>query len=224
MQHFHTDITKLDDLQVPASAFDQPTENMLDALPLLYQSGYVTIKGYDRLIQEYTLGIPNKEVRVGFTEGLLPTVTGLEGGDVQIGFAARFWKALRTNDTDLALRELQAYLEELPYVEGFKKKLEEVSAAEGFYEWSFYLIFSMLNVYVQTQVKCARGRTDMVVYMSDTTYVLELKVSGTAREALDQLNQRHYALPYHTDGNRIVKAGIHFNIDTRTIDEWTIER
>ena len=65
----------------------------------------------------------------------------------------------RTNDTDLALRELQAYLEGLPYVEGFKKKLEEVTVAEGFYEWTFYLIFSMLNVYVQTQVKCARGST-----------------------------------------------------------------
>ena len=222
MHHFRTDITKLDDLHVPASAFDQPTENMRNALPLLYQSGYVTIKNYDRLMQEYTLGIPNKEVRVGFTEGLLPTVTGLEGGDVQMGFAARFWKALRADDTDLALRELQAYLESLPYVEGFKKKLEEVATAEGFYEWSFYLIFSMLNVYVQTQVKSARGRADMVVFMPDTIYVMELKINGTAQDALDQIESKGYAERYATDGRRIVKVGMGFSVEKRAMTEYII--
>jgi len=222
MQHFRTDITKLDDLHVPASAFDQPTENMIDALPLLYQSGYLTIKSYDRLMQEYTLGIPNKEVRVGFTEGLLPTVTGLRGSEVQMGFAARFWKALRANDTDLALRELQAYLEELPYVEGFKKKLEEVSAAEGFYEWSFYLIFSMLNVYVQTQVKCARGRADMVVFMPDAIYVMELKLNGTAQDALDQIEDKGYAKRYATDLRRVVKVGIGFSVEKRAMTDYII--
>ena len=222
MQHFHTDITKLDDMHVPASAFDQPTENMMDALPLLYQSGYVTIKGYDDMTEEYTLGIPNKEVRVGFTEGLLPSVAGIRGSHVQSGFAARFWKALRADDTDLALRELQAYLEELPYVEGFKKKLEEVTVAEGFYEWTFYLIFSMLNVYVQTQVKTARGRADMVVFMPDTIYVMELKLNGTAQDALDQIEEKGYALRYATDGRRIVKVGMGFSIEQRTLTEYII--
>ena len=222
MRRFKTDITKLDDLQVPSSAFDQPTENMMDALPLLYQSGYLTIKNYDRLGQFYTLGIPNQEVRVGFTEGLLPTVTGMRGGDVQMGFAMRFWRALRANDTDLALRELQAYLEELPYVEGFKKKLEEVAVAEGFYEWSFYLIFSMLNVYVQTQVKCARGRADMVVFMPDAIYVMELKLNGTAQDALDQIEEKGYAARYATDPRRIVKVGMGFSVEKRAMTEYII--
>jgi hypothetical protein len=222
MRQYRTDITKLDGLQVPSSAFDQPTENMMDALPLLYQSGYLTIKDYDRLTLEYTLGIPNKEVRVGFTEGLLPSVTGMRGSDVQMGFAARFWKALRAKDTDLAMRELQAYLEELPYVEGFKKKLEEVTVAEGFYEWSFYLIFSMLNVYVQTQVKCARGRADMVVFMPDTIYVIELKINGTAQDALDQIEKKGYARRYATDGRQIVKAGIGFSVEQRAMTEYLI--
>ena len=223
IQQFRTDITKLDGLQVPSSAFDQPTENMRNALPLLYQSGYLTIKSYDRLIQEYTLGIPNKEVRVGFTEGLLPLVTGLEGSDVQMGFAARFWKALRADDTDLALRELQAYLESLPYVKGFKKKLEEVATAEFFYEWSFYLIFSMLNVYVQTQVKCARGRADMVVFMPDAIYVIELKINGTAQDALDQIEDKGYAKRYATDGRRIVKVGMGFSVEKRAMTEYIIQ-
>ena len=159
---------------------------------------------------------------VGFTEGLLPTVTGLEGGDVQMGFAARFWKALRADDTDLALRELQAYLESLPYVEGFKKKLEEVATAEGFYEWSFYLIFSMLNVYVQTQVKSARGRADMVVFMPDTIYVMELKINGTAQDALDQIESKGYAERYATDGRRSVKVGMGFSVEKRAMTEYII--
>jgi len=222
MRRFHTDITKLDDLEVPASSFDQPTENMEDALPLLYQSGYMTIKNYDFYGQSYTLGIPNKEVRVGFTEGLLPFITGMRGGDVQMGFALRFWRALRVKDTDLALRELQAYLEGLPYVEGFKKKLEEVTVAEGFYEWTFYLIFSMLNVYVQTQVKCARGRAGMVVFMPDTIYVMELKLNGTAQDALDQINDKGYALRYATDPRPVVKVGMGFSIEKRTLTEYKI--
>ena len=222
MRRFKTDITKLDDLHVPSSAFDQPTENMRNALPLLYQSGYLTIKGYDWDLEEYTLSIPNKEVRVGFTEGLLPVVTGIEGFEVQSGFAARFWKALRDNDTDLALRELRAYLEGLPYIEDFKKKLDEVVVAEGFYEWTFYLIFSMLNVYVQTQVKCARGRADMVVFMPDTIYVMELKLNGTAQDALDQINDKGYALRYATDGRSIVKIGMGFSVEKRALTDYLI--
>ncbi len=223
LQRYRTDITKIDGIVVPSDAFDQPTENMLDALPLLYQSGYLTIKDYDPVDQGYTLGIPNKEVRVGLTKGLLPLVSGVNGPDVQMGFAARFWRALRQSDIDLALRELQAYLESLPYVEGFKKKLEEVSTAEGFYEWSFYLIFSMLNVYVQTQVKCARGRADMVVFMPDTIYVIELKINGAAGEALRQINDRGYARRYDTDPRRIVKAGIGFSVEQRAMTDYIIE-
>ena len=222
MRRYRTDITKMDDLHVPSSAFDQPTENMRNALPLLYQSGYLTIKDYDWDLEEYTLSIPNREVRVGFTEGLLPIVTGIEGYEVQSGFASRFWRALRAKDTDLALRELQAYLEELPYVEGFKKKLEEVTVAEGFYEWTFYLIFSMLNVYVQTQVKCARGRADMVVFMPDTIYVMELKLNGTAQDALDQINDKGYALRYATDPRPVVKVGMGFSIEKRALTEFKI--
>ena len=142
---------------------------------------------------------------------------------MQSGFAARFWKALRADDTDLALRELKAYLEALPYVEGFRKKLEEVTVAEGFYEWTFYLIFSMLNVYVQTQVKCARGRADMVVFMPDTIYVMELKLNGTAQDALDQIEQKGYALRYATDGRRIVKVGMGFDMEKRALTEYVIE-
>ena len=222
MQHFHTDITSLEKVEVPSSAFDRPTEAMIDALPLLYQSGYLTIKDYERESEIYTLSIPNQEVRVGFTDGLLPTYVGLEGGYVQAGFALKFWRALKKDDLDLALRELQAYMASLPYVEGFKKKLESVSAAEGFYEWTLYLIFSMLNVYVRTQVKTANGRADVVVYMPDAIYVLELKINGMAQEALEQINSRGYAIAYQTDSRQVRKAGISFSTATKTVEDWII--
>lgn len=220
MQHFKTDIMSLDNLEVPSSAFDQPTENMRDALPLLYQSGYLTIKDYDREGEIYTLAIPNQEVRIGYAKGLLPTYTGLNDADVQTGFALKFWRALKKGDVDLAMQEMQSYMAGVPYVEGFKQKLQEAATAEGFYEYTLYLIFSMLNIYVRTQVKCAGGKVDMVVWMPDTTYVFELKKDGTAQDALEQIDSKGYALPYKTEGRKVVKVGVKFNPDTRVPEEW----
>ncbi len=223
MQFFHTDITQMDDIEVPATAFDRPTEAMTDALPLLYQSGYLTIKDYDRELKAYTLSIPNQEVRIGFTEGLLPTYIGLDSAQVQMGFAAKFWRALRQRDIDHAMREMQAYLAGIPYVEGFKKKLAEAATAEGFYEYTFYLIFNMLNVYARTQVKCFTGRIDMVVHMPGTTYVFELKTSTTPGAALRQIDDRGYALPYQTGSDDVVKVGVSIDTATMTIKGWKVE-
>jgi hypothetical protein len=196
---------------------------MKSALPLLYQSGYLTIKDYDRDGEMYFLAIPNQEVRVGYVKGLLPTYTGLDDSEVQVGFAVKFWRALRSGDVDLAMREMQAYMAGIPYVEGFKQKLAEAATAEGFYEYTMYLILSMLNVYVRTQVKCAGGRTDMVVWMPDTTYVFELKVNGTAQEALEQIDTKDYALPYQSEGRKVIKIGVKFNPETRFPEEWVIQ-
>lgn len=222
MQHYGTDITTIEHIEAVASAFDRPTEAMDDALPLLYQSGYLTIKDYDRETDSYILAIPNKEVRVGFVEGLLPVFSGLRGSDVQVGFAMKFWRALKRNDIDLAMQEMKAFLAGIPYVEGFQKKLKEARNYEGFYEYTFYLIFNMLNVYARTQVKCAGGRIDFVVKMPDTTYAFELKVNGTAQEALDQIDSRGYFLPYQTDGKKVVKVGVQFDRDTMTVGEYLV--
>ncbi len=223
MQHFNTDITSLDSLEAFATDFDQPTENMKSALPLLYQSGYLTIKDYDRETEIYTLAIPNQEVRIGYMEGLLPVYTGLATRDVKAGFALKFWRALKNHDADQAMREMQTYMEGIPYVEGFKQKLQEAATAEGFYEYTMYLIFSMLNFYVRTQVKCAGGRADMVVWMPDTVYVFELKVSGTAQDALRQIDDRHYAIPYRATDRQVVKVGVKFDPATRVPTDWAIE-
>ena len=223
MQHFHTDITSMESIETSATAFDRPTEGMTDALPLLYQSGYLTIKEYDSEEDVYTLSIPNQEVRVGLTDGLMPAYIGIRGSDVHIGFALKFWRALKKNDIELALTEMKAFFAGLPYIEGFKKKLQEVATVEGFYEYTMYLIFSMLNVYVRTQVKCSGGRADMVVHMPNTTYVLELKINGTAKQALDQINSRGYAIPYQTEGKNVVKVGLKFSTESKNIEDWIVE-
>ena len=222
MQHFRTDITSMDRIEVDASSFDCPPEAMTTALPLLYQTGYVTIKDYDRDTDTYVLAIPNKEVRVGIIRGLIPTYIGLDGGDVNIGFAKKFWLSLRRADIDTAMQEMKAFLAGIPYVEGFREKLKEVKNYEGFYEYTFWLIFNMLNVYARTQVKCAGGRIDFVVEMPDTTWVFELKVNGTAQEALNQINSKNYALPYETEGNKVVKVGVQFDRETMTVGKYLI--
>ena len=120
------------------------------------------------------------------------------------------------------MHELQAYLEGIPHVEGFKKKLAEVENAEGFYEYTLYLIFSMLNVYVRTQIHVRGGRIDMVVLMPDTTYVFELKKEGTAKQALEQIDDRGYSLKYQTEGRNVVKVGVLFDAEKRTLKEWVV--
>ena len=222
LQHFRTDIMAMDSIEAPAESFDVPTEAMTTALPLLYQSGYLTIKDYDREGMVYSLALPNLEVRIGYVKGLLPTYIGLESGSVQTGFALKFWRALKKQDADLAMREMQAYMAGIPYVEGFKEKLKDATTREGFYEYTLYLIFSMLNVYVKTQVKCAGGRVDMVVWMPDTTYVFEFKTAESARDALAQIDSHSYAIPYQTEDRKVVKVGVKFNADTRVPEEWVI--
>ena len=223
MQNFRTDVTTMDRIEASASSFDRPPEAMTNALPLLYQSGYITIKDYERETDSYILSIPNKEVRVGLIDGLIPAYTGLDGSMVQDGFALKFYRALRKDDMETAMEEMKTFLAGIPYVEGFKKKLEEAAASEGFYEYTFWLIFNMMNVYARTQVKCRGGRIDFVVMMPETTYVFELKVNGTAQEAIDQINSKGYALPYQTDGRRTVKIGVQFNRETMTIEDWITE-
>ena len=222
MQHFRTDIMGMDRIEASATSFDRPTEAMTTALPLLYQSGYITIKDYDRETESYILSIPNKEVRVGLIDGLIPAYTGLDGSLVQDGFALKFYRALRKDDMTAAMDEMKTFLAGIPYVEGFKKKLADMAASEGFYEYTFWLIFNMMNVYARTQVKCHGGRIDFVVLMPETTYVFELKVNGTAQEAIDQINSKGYALPYQTEGRRVVKIGVQFNRETMTIEDYII--
>ena len=223
MRKFNTDILQLDQLEVSSSQFDVPTEAMTSALPLLYQSGYLTIKDYNPYSQKYTLDFPNAEVRVGFLENFLVTMMGVIGKDTQ-GLAGDFYYSLMQHDIDRAMRQLQAFFASIPYLDHGNKDLDELTRFEAYYEVLMYVVFSIFNCRVLTQVKTALGRADVVVFMGDATYVMELKVGGTAKEALEQIDSKDYAVPYQGTGKPVVKIGIGFSRETRTVSEWEVRR
>ena len=222
IKHFQTDIPSLDNIEAAAPDFDRPTETMSNVIPLLYQSGYITIRKYDRQWEKYTLGIPNNEVRVGLTENLLPDYAYRDDYK-NSSFVMRFCETVYNGDLEKAMVALRAYLAGIPYPEGGKEILQDMEKSEYYYETIFYLMFSFMNRHIQTQVKTCRGRADMVMYTTKAIYVFELKINRPAQEALDQIDEKGYMIPYTADGRKLVKCGISFSTETRTIEEWKIK-
>ena len=214
LEKFNVNLTTLDGQDVVLSSFDQSPEEMTDALPLLYQSGYLTIKKYDPMFRQYTLGIPNKEVRDGLLNSLIPRYINPHRVDND-AFLLGFCKAVYRGDIEEALEHMRTYMATIPY------DLE--NHTEKHYQTIFYLMFSFLNIYIRTEVKSAIGRADAVMHMPDTIYVFELKVDKSADEALAQIDSKDYMLPYRADGKRLVKVGISFDSKQRTIAEWKIK-
>ena len=224
MQKFGMDVLTLENTTASASEFDSPTENMRTALPLLYQSGYLTIKSYDFDADQYVLDFPNSEVRVGFMNSLLPYI--IENADTLLATntVTSIYTSLRKQDIDSAMRNIKSYFASIPYLEHGNSKLGNLTTLEAFYETIMYVIFSMVNRYVRTQVKSANGRSDIVMFVKDTVYVFELKINGTAQEALDQINSNGYMVPYEAGNRKVVKVGVAFSKETRTIEDWIVEK
>ena len=214
LDRFNVNLASLEGQDVVLSSFDLSPEEMTDALPLLYQSGYLTIKKFDPMFSEYTLGIPNKEVRDGLLNSLIPHYVNPRRSDND-AFLLGFCKAVYRNDIEAALEHMQAYMAKIPY------DLE--NHTEKHYQTIFYLMFSFINIYIRTEVKSAVGRADAVMHMPDTIYVFELKVDKSADEALRQIDEKGYMIPYAAEGKRLVKIGISFDSSQRTIADWKIK-
>lgn len=208
------DETELDSLPlVPQSDFDVSPEISDNSLPMLYQTGYLTIKSYDTRMQLYTLGYPNKEVKIGFTRGLLNEYPSRAA--TASGFVAHFYAAMDSQDIDLAMSKLQAYLAGIP--NDLENKIEK------HYQTIIYLIFSLLGFYIQTEVKTAIGRADALCRTDNSIYVFEFKVDGSAEDALNQIDEKGYMLPYKfEDGKRLVKVGVNISSATRTVEKWVV--
>lgn len=209
------DETTLDNLpMVPASDFDASPELNDNALPMLYQTGYLTIKSYDPTSDLYTLGYPNREVKLGFTGGLLARYKSssfVSGG----GFVAQFYSAMREKDIDSAMTLMQSYLAGIP------NDLE--NKTEKHYQTIIYLIFSLLGYYIQSEVKSSIGRADAVCRTQDRIYVFEFKVDSSAEEALRQIDDKGYLIPYQAEfGVERVKIGVNLSSRARTIDSWKV--
>ena len=197
-----------------ASAFDAPTENMKSITPLLYQSGYVTIKDYDRASRLYTLDIPNGEIRVGLMESLLPNYVHEYADDAGTTIGDMY-VALIDDDLDEMFRLLQAYLLTVPYCDN--------ANSEGHYQQLLYVIFSLFGRYVEVEVRTPTGRVDMVMKTDKAIYVMELKLNMSANAAIKQIDLKDYPSKFSLTGLPIVKVGINFDPERRTIGDWSIE-
>ena len=200
-------------IEAMASEFDAPTESMTSVIPLLYQSGYVTIKDYDPTCQLFTLDIPNKEIKVGLMESLLPNYVNRQWGR-GLTVTARMNRALLHDDIDEMLRLLQAYLLTIPYCDN--------TQYEGHYQQLLYVIFSLLGRYVDVEVHTSNGRIDVVMNTGKTIYLFELKLNKSAEVAMQQINAKNYASKYSLSGLPVIKVGINFDAEKRTLGEWQV--
>ena len=213
LQHSDFDVRELDGLTATDEQFDTPTEQIVDPIPVLYQSGYLTIKGYDPVFQLYKLAYPNSEVRYGFTESLLPSYVHQFPRENTF-YVVSFIRDLLKGDIESCLERTRSFFAAIP------NDLE--NKTEKHYQTIFYLLFRLMGQYVDTEVKNATGRADAVVKLPDAVYVFEFKFDGTPEEALKQIDSKQYAVPYQADGRKIVKIGVNFDSATRTIGEWKI--
>ncbi|MBQ2163891.1 MAG: AAA family ATPase, partial [Muribaculaceae bacterium] len=209
---------KLNDIEnkrVYESSFDQPFDNMQSALPILYQSGYLTIKDYDFERNVYTLGIPNGEVYDGLYSCLMPLYLSPNPDD-NTSLLMAVQDAMHDDDIDAALTAVQSYLSSLPY--NLSNKTERD------FETILKVLFDCLGIKNDVEVRNARGRCDVVLKSRTTIYVLELKISTTATvdEALAQINEKNYLIPYWNDPRRKVKVGVTVDPEERTIKEWKV--
>ncbi len=197
--------------------FDAPTEMLTDTTPLLYQSGYLTINGYDK-VDGYLLDIPNNEVREGLMKSLLREYVGLAATSEGLRIGWKIGRLLNEGRMEEALETVKSYLASISYPDNEKY-------GEGHFHSMLYVIFGMSGLKIESQHRTSRGRIDLVIYAYDATYIIEMKKDKTAAEALAQINEMGYADGFANIGlPPVVKIGININPDTRTINDWVIER
>ena len=216
LRKFRVDANGIGGRRVKAEAFDAPTERMTSITPLLYQSGYITIKDYNKLIDIYTLDIPNREVRIGLMESLLPCYILPRETENATSMVAFLYEALLQDDMDGALRLLQEFLSTVPYCDH--------TNYEGHYQQVLYIIFSLLGSYVDVEVRTPRGRVDVVMRTHSTLYVIELKLDKDADAAMRQIDLKNYPERFALCGLPVVKVGISFDSETHTLGSWKIEK
>lgn len=208
-----------DGVEVCENEFSIPCESADTPMPLLYQSGYLTIASYDPLLKLYVLKIPNNEVRKGLIDCLMPIILKRTVADNN-GLVTAMAKAIFSRDLGKALTALRSYIAKIPYDIITKEEWECNESREAFYKLLIYMAFSMLNSIVDTEVKSVLGRADVVIQTNADIFVLELKVDDTVENALQQIDSKGYTIPYEADGRKLTKCGICISSSARNITHW----
>lgn len=209
------DMASLEGIRLPDTAFDLPLESFEEPIPFLYQSGYLTIKDYDREFGDYTLGFPNREVRRGFAECLYRHVAAVGGSDENKGdFFQAYKQFSRTANLDAFIEAIKTFFAGVPY------HWEKDNRNEHYYHALLYTLLVSFGADVRAEEPSAKGRCDLTLLMPKGIYVMELKYDATALDALDQIDARGYAGKYRLDGRPVTKVGIAFSSEERNITEW----
>ena len=195
------------------------TLNCIDAaptnpIPVIYQSGYLTIKGYDREFGTYTLGFPNEEVGKGFVNYLVPFYTPVKEGKSMFEIG-NFVREVRSGDADAFFKRLKGFFADIPY--------EMQRDIEVHYQNVLFIVFKLMGFYTEVEYRTAAGRVDLVLKTDSYIYVMEFKLNGTAEQAIEQIESKGYAEPFAADGRKVVKAGVGFSKAQKTIEKWIVE-
>ena len=207
------DLRELDGIEVSAASLTDDRADINNPVPMIYQSGYLTIKKYDNEFQIYTLGFPNEEVKYGFLNFVTPFYTPIKETDTSF-YIGKFIRELREGDPDAFLTRLRAFFAGISY--------ELNDRTERHYQTIFYLVFKLMGQFSEAEVRSAKGRADAVVKTADYIYVFEFKLDGSAEQALAQIDDRGYLIPYTVDGRKLMKIGVNFDPKERNIGDWKI--
>ena len=222
LQHFpEFNPLDFDGVELELGDFNAPCERSRTPIPLLYQSGYLTIDSYDREMDSYILHFPNYEVRQGMVYGMTNYLMDTDdlGRNATILAMAR---AVKRGELSAMLLQLRSYIASLPYDIISKKEWMARKQREAFYKLLMYVVFSLLNSKVDTEVKSILGRADVVIKTKTDIFVLELKVDDTVEHALEQIDSKGYAIPYEADGRKVTKCGVTISSEARNITHWRI--
>ncbi|MDR0794636.1 MAG: ATP-binding protein [Tannerella sp.] len=203
----------VDGIEVQPSDFVEYRMDINNPIPMIFQSGYLTIVGYDSKYNMYTLGFPNEEVRYGFMNFLMPYYTAVNNGTGSFHIA-KFCKELEAGETDDFMERLKIFFANIPY--------ELNNNNEKHYQAVFYVIFTLMGQYIDTEVRSAKGRADAVVKTKECIYVFEFKLNGTAEEAIRQIDDKGYLIPYQSDGRKLIKVGVELSKEERNIYRYLI--
>ena len=220
LKHTHYDLYEMANTETDADVLNSIDAASRNPIPVIYQSGYLTIKDYDAEFGIYKLGFPNLEVEEGFVKYLLPFYTNVSAAKTPFEIG-QFVREIRTGNYDAFFKRLQSFFADTPYevITGQKPERD----TELHYQNVLFIVFKLVGLYTKVEYHTANGRIDLVLQTERYIYLMEFKLNGTAEEALQQINEKQYALPFNNDNRKIFKIGVNFSSETRNIERWIVE-
>jgi len=213
-------LENIEGVEVTEDVLNSIDSESTNPIPVIYQSGYLTIKDYDPEFKLYKLGYPNQEVEEGFLKYLLPFYADVteEEGPFEI---RKFVSDVRKGDIDSFFRRFQSFFADAPYEAIIGQDPQRNT--ELFFQNVLFITFKMMGFYTQVEYHTHRGRVDLVLRTDKYIYVMEFKQDGTAKEALQQINEKGYAKPFEADGRQLFKIGVNFSTEERNIERWLVD-